>query len=99
MSNTINSGLNDKILVTEGLEAFKAGLAPLRAFSLDLRNEAKQKGETVVVYVYVRVRLKEPNEWINGRVADVFRFRNGKIAQFRTFAERADALKWAGIEE
>lgn len=58
-----------------------------------------EKGETVVVDVYVRVRLKEPNEWISGRVADVFRFRNGKIVEFRTFAERADALKWAGIEE
>ena len=45
------------------------------------------------------VRL--PLDWtgVSGRVADVFRFRNGKIAQFRTFAERADALKWAGIEE
>jgi hypothetical protein len=49
MANTINAGLNDKILVQEGLEAFKAGLAPIRAFSLDLRDEARRKGETVVV--------------------------------------------------
>jgi len=37
-------------------------------------------------------------EWIDGRFADGFEFRNGKITVYRSFAERADALKWADIE-
>ena len=56
------------------------------------------KGSKVVVYLYARVRLRESTEWIGGRFADGFVFRNGKIVEYLSFAERADALKWAGIE-
>jgi ketosteroid isomerase-like protein len=55
-------------------------------------------GARVVVYLHARVRLKDSNEWVGGRFADGFMFRNGKIVQYLTFAERADALEWAGIE-
>lgn len=54
-------------------------------------------GDKVVVYLHARVRLKGANEWTGGRFADGFVFRNGKITEYRTFAERVDALEWAGI--
>jgi len=55
-------------------------------------------GDKVVVYLHARVRMKDSTEWIDGRFADGFMFRNGKILQYLTFAERADALQWGGIE-
>ncbi len=58
-----------------------------------------QNGDRVVVYLHAWVRLKDSNEWVGGRFADGFVFRNGKIIQYLSFANRADALKWAGIEE
>ncbi len=56
-------------------------------------------GDKVVVYLHVRVRLKDSTDWIDGRFADGFVFRDGKITHYRTYGERLDALKWAGIEE
>ena len=55
-------------------------------------------GDKVIVFVHVRVRLKDHTEWIDGRIADVFVWRNGKAIQFRTFADAQQALEWAGIE-
>jgi ketosteroid isomerase-like protein len=56
-------------------------------------------GDKVVVYLFARVRMKDSAEWIGGRFADGFAFRNGKIIEYVTFWERADALMWAGIED
>ncbi len=56
-------------------------------------------GDKVVVYLHVWVRLKDSLDWVDGRFADGFVFRDGKITQYLTFGERLDALKWAGIEE
>jgi len=56
-------------------------------------------GDKVVEYLYARVRLKNSTDWVGGRFADGFTFRNGKITQYLTFGERVDALKWAGIED
>lgn len=56
-------------------------------------------GDKIVVFLYVRVRLKNRQEWIEGRFADGFIFRNGKVIQMRTFAEREQALEWAGVIE
>ena len=58
-----------------------------------------QKGDKVVACLHVHVRLKDSNEWIDARFADGFRFRDGKIIQYLTFGERAEALKWAGIKD
>jgi ketosteroid isomerase-like protein len=55
-------------------------------------------GDRVVVLVHVRVRLKGETQWHQGRIADVFTFRNGKVIQFRSFADRRQALHWAGVE-
>jgi ketosteroid isomerase-like protein len=56
-------------------------------------------GDKVVVYLHVRVRLKDSTDWVDGRFADGFVFRDGKITQYHSFGERLDALIWAGIEE
>jgi len=57
------------------------------------------KGDKVVVYLHVRVRLKDSTDWVGGRFADGFVFRDGKITHYLSFGEQLDALKWAGIEE
>lgn len=56
-------------------------------------------GDKVVVYLHAWVRLKDSNEWMGGRFADGFVFRHGKIIQYLSFAERSQALEWAGIED
>ena len=56
-------------------------------------------GDKVVVYLHARVRLKGSADWVGGRFADGFVFRNGKITQYLSFGEREDALEWAGIED
>ncbi|QDK47068.1 hypothetical protein DOM22_18825 [Bdellovibrio sp. ZAP7] len=52
-------------------------------------------GNAFVVDVHVRVRLKDKTDWIDGRVADAFAFRDGKISEFRSFEKYEDATKWA----
>jgi uncharacterized protein len=56
-------------------------------------------GDKVVVYLHARVRMKDSTEWTGGRFADGFVFRNGKIIEYLSFAERAQALEWAGIAD
>jgi ketosteroid isomerase-like protein len=56
-------------------------------------------GDKVVVYLYAWVRLKDKTAWTGGRFADGFVLRQGKIIEYRSFGQRADALKWAGIED
>ncbi len=58
--------------------------------------ECMLEGDVVVVFLHVRVRLKDRSEWIDGRFADVLSFRNGKVVRMETFAERQQALDWAG---
>lgn len=55
-------------------------------------------GDRIIVLVHVRVRLKDETEWREGRVGDVYTFRNGKAIQFRTFADERQALEWAGVD-
>ncbi|MBX3021783.1 MAG: nuclear transport factor 2 family protein [Bdellovibrionales bacterium] len=54
-------------------------------------------GDKVVVFLHVRVRLKDNLEWVEGRFADAFTFRDGKVIEMRTFAQRQQALEWAGV--
>ena len=55
-------------------------------------------GDKVVALLHVRVRLKAKTEWIEGRLADVFTFRDGKAIQWRTFDDWREALEWAGLD-
>ena len=54
-------------------------------------------GDKIVVSCHVRVRLKDQTDWLEGRTADVYTFRNGKVIEFRTFADENEALEWAGV--
>lgn len=56
-------------------------------------------GDRVVVYLHARVRPKGRDDWTGGPFADGFVLRGGRIAEYRSFAERADALEWAGIDD
>ena len=56
-------------------------------------------GDRVVVYVHARVCLKGSTEWVGGRFADGFVFRNGKIIRYLSFGEWAEALEWASIKD
>jgi hypothetical protein len=56
-------------------------------------------GDKAVVYLHARVRVHDATDWIDGRFADGFVFRDGKITEYRTFAERHEALAWAGIDD
>ncbi|MEP7157355.1 MAG: nuclear transport factor 2 family protein [Betaproteobacteria bacterium] len=53
-------------------------------------------GDKIVVFVHAHVRLKDKTDWVDGRFADVYTFRNGKAIQMRSFGERREALEWAG---
>ena len=55
-------------------------------------------GDKIVVFVHVRVRLKDHTDWIDACFADVYTFRNGKAIQGRSFGERQEALEWAGAK-
>ena len=54
-------------------------------------------GDKVIVFCHVRVRLKDQTDWLEGRTADVYTFRDGKAIQFRTFADEQEARAWAGV--
>jgi ketosteroid isomerase-like protein len=55
-------------------------------------------GDKIIVFVHARMRLKDRTEWHDTRLADVFTFRNGKAIQMRAFADRRQALEWAGVK-
>jgi ketosteroid isomerase-like protein len=83
-----------------GLEAVTAHVATGRGTWAEGGCDPEQfivAGDRIVVLVHVRVRLKHETEWREGRVADVYTFRNGKAIQFRTFADQREALAWAGV--
>ena len=53
--------------------------------------------DKVVALVFVRVRLKNRMDWLEGHVGDVFTFQNGLITEFRSFLSHEEALQWAEI--
>jgi uncharacterized protein len=83
-----------------GHAAVTAHLSQARATWAEGRCEPERfivAGDKIIVFVYVRVRLKHETEWREGRLADVYTFRNGKAIQMRSFADRRQALEWAGV--
>lgn len=84
-----------------GLEAVKAHVSKGRGTWAEGRCEPERfivAGDRIIVLVRVRVRLKHEMEWREGRIADVYTFRNGRAIQFRTFADERQALEWAGVK-
>jgi ketosteroid isomerase-like protein len=85
-----------------GHEGVKAYLAQSRANWAEGSSEPERflvAGDKIIVFVHVRVKLKDSTEWHEDRIADVFVFRNGKAFQMRAFANRQRALEWAGVKD
>jgi uncharacterized protein len=53
-------------------------------------------GNRVVVFVRAHVRPKGSGEWLAIDLADVYTIRDGRIVQMQAFADRREALRWAG---
>ncbi len=56
-------------------------------------------GDRIVVFVHARFRSKGSAEWGEVRLADVYTFRDGRPVQMRAFADREEALRWAGVKD
>ena len=84
-----------------GLAAVEAHLSQARGTWAEGSCEPERfivAGQRIIVFVHVHVRLKTEAEWREGRLADVYTFRNGKATAFRSFADRRQALEWAGAK-
>lgn len=84
-----------------GREGARQYLAQSRAAWAKVISEPEQfipAGNRIVVFVHVRLLPKDSSEWQEARIADVYSFRNGKAIQMRAFADRQEALRWAGAE-
>ena len=84
-----------------GLEEVKARFSEARANWAEGSCEPERfivSDDKIIVFVHVRVRLKNEMEWREGRLADVYTFRDGKVIKMRSFADRQQALEWAGVE-
>ena len=85
-----------------GREEVKHYLAQSRAGAAELTSEPERfltSGNRVVVFVHARVRAKDSQEWREIRLADVYTVDQGKIVQMRAFADREEALRWAGVSD
>ncbi len=83
-----------------GRESAKKYLAQSRAAWAEVSSEPEQfipAGDRIVVFVHARVRAKGSSEWQDVRLADVYTFRDGKAIQMHAFADRNEALRWAGV--
>ena len=83
-----------------GRAAVQAHLSRARGTWAEGRCEPERfvaAGDKIVVFVHVRARLQHEAEWREGRLADVYTFRDGKAIQMRSFPDRRQALEWAGV--
>jgi uncharacterized protein len=55
-------------------------------------------GDRIVVFVYAHFRPRNSNQWQQVRLADVYTVRKGRIVQMKAFADRGEALSWAGAK-
>jgi ketosteroid isomerase-like protein len=84
-----------------GHEGVKAYLSQSRAGWAEVHSEPERfivAGDKIVVFVNARVRPMGSTESRETLLADVFTFRNGKATQMRAFADRQQALEWAGVK-
>lgn len=84
-----------------GIDGAKHYLSQSRASADQVISEPEKfisAQSRIVVFVHARVLPKNGKTSQDVRLADVYTFRNGKVAQMRAFANREDALRWVGIE-
>jgi ketosteroid isomerase-like protein len=55
-------------------------------------------GDRIVVFVYAHFRPGNSKEWQQVRLADVYTVHKGRIVQMKAFADRQEALSWAGAK-
>lgn len=87
--------------VHRGVESVKHYLAQSRAGATEVISEPERfipSGDRIIVFVHARVLPKKSATWQEIRLADVYRFHDGRVTQMHAFANREDALRWAGIE-
>ena len=85
-----------------GLEGAKQYLTQSRAGAAQVNSEPEQfitAGGRIVVFVHARVLPKDSNQWQDVRLADVYTFQNGRATKMHAFANRDEALRWAGVTE
>lgn len=85
-----------------GIEGARQYLAQSRAGAAQVISEPEQfitVGDRIVVFVHARVLPKGRNSWQDIRLADVYAFQGGRATKMRAFANRDDALRWAGTSE
>jgi ketosteroid isomerase-like protein len=85
-----------------GREAVKGYLTQSRAAWAEGSSEPERFivfGNRIVVFVHARFRLKNSQQWGDMSLADVYTIRDGIAVQMRAFADRKEALNWAGVEE
>jgi uncharacterized protein len=83
-----------------GKAGAKAYLTQSRESAAEVHSEPEKfipAGDRIVVFVHARVRAHGSDVWQDVRLADVFRFRNGKFVQMRAFAGRQEAVRWVGM--
>ena len=85
-----------------GREGAKRYLTQSRAAWAEVVSEPERfvtAGNRIVVFVHARVRPKDSRQWQEVRLADVYTIREGKAIEMRAFADRQEALRWAGVED
>ena len=83
-----------------GVGGAKQYLAQSRAGAAQVISEPEQfipTGNRIIVFVHARVLPKGNSTWQDVRLADVYTFQNGRVTNMRAFANRDDALRWAGV--
>jgi ketosteroid isomerase-like protein len=84
-----------------GVEAVKSYLRQSRANWAEGSSEPEQMiaaGPRIVVMVHARIRINGSTRWNEVRLADVYLFRKGRVIQMRAFADRSEAMRFAGID-
>jgi len=88
--------------IYHGREGAKQYLTQSRAAWAEVNSEPVEfipAGNRIVVFVHARVRPKDGNEWQEVDLADVYTIRDGKPVAMRAFADRQEALRWAGAAD
>lgn len=54
-------------------------------------------GDKVAVFIYVHAKVKGQSDWVEGRLVDVYTFKDDKVIKGQSFLDRTAALDDASI--